>query len=150
MTTLSVVIIVNNNNPIYPHIEYVQKKFNIGCNSFPFEFIQWDTTDKWCNLPLGQFLLHHTQWIICNRCGFDFNVPRSGVHDTKKCLLSFRLASLCVWLVCYGALINGRLRVGLWLVWVQVRVLCYRTLKQVGTLHKPINQWKNSAPKNFH
>lgn len=52
----------------------------------------------------------------------------------KKCLFSFRLASQCVWLVRHGVLINGRLRVDLWLVWVQVmlRVLCYRTRNQSG------------------
>lgn len=114
-----------------PHIEYIQEKFNIWHDSFPLVFIQWDTADKWCNLPLSQFWLHHTQRIIFNRCGFDFVVPRSGVHDAKKkekkCLLAFRPASLCVWLI--------KVRVGLWLVRVQVRVrvLCYRTLSQSGT-----------------
>lgn len=61
-----------------------------------------------------------------------FDVPRSGTRDAKKkkkCLLAFRPASLCVWLI------KVTVRIGLCLVRVQVRVrvLCYRTLSQSGT-----------------
>lgn len=113
-----------------PHKQYIQKKFNIWRDSFPLELIQWDTADKLCKLPLSQFWLHHTQRIICNRCGFD-SMSQDQVRMTqkKKCLLAFRPASLCVWLI------KVMVRIGLCLarVQVRVRVLCYRTLSQSGT-----------------